>query len=246
MTLSPFINSGARRPPRRRVLRRLIRDVSSVLIISGVLLILDAAATLIWQEPVTAVIAMMRQGQVDKRYLSFTTAPLTLPERHALVTLHKPVDRIAFLARREQRQLHTGDAIGRIAIPRIGASYDVVQGDDDLSLQKGPGHYPETALPGLGRTVAIAGHRTTYLAPFRHIDALRPGDQIIVQMPYARFTYVVQFHRIVLPTALWVTRDVGYERLVLSACNPLYSAAQRIIVFARLRSAVATALHGAA
>ena len=54
-------------------------------------------------------------------------------------------------------------------------------------------------------------------------------------MPYARFTYVVQYHKIVLPTALWVTNNVGYERLVLSACNPLYSAAQRIIVFARLQ-----------
>jgi sortase A len=87
--------------------------------------------------------------------------------------------------------------------------------------------------------VAIAGHRTTYLAPFRHIDALRPGDRVVVQMPYGRFTYVVQYRRIVTPTALWVTRDVGYDRLVLSACNPLFSAAQRIIVFARLRGAVA-------
>ena len=238
--LSPFISSTGR-PPRRRVLRRLIRDVSSVLIISGALLILDAAVTLVWQEPVTAVIAKIRQGQVDRRYLSFATAPLTLPERHALVTLHKSTDRLAFLARREARQVRTGDAIGHIMIPRIGASYTIVQGDDDLSLQKGPGHYPDTAFPGLGRTVAIAGHRTTYLAPFRHIDALAPGDTIVVQMPYGRFTYVVQFHRIVLPTALWITHDVGYERLVLSACNPLYSAAQRIIVFARLRSAVPSA-----
>ena len=128
----------------------------------------------------------------------------------------------------------TGDAIGRITIPKIGASYDVVQGTDTSSLEKGPGHYPGTALPGLGQTVAIAGHRTTYLAPFRHIDALKPGDRIVLKMPYARFTYVVQYHRIVLPTALWVTNNVGYERLVLSACNPLYSAAQRIIVFAKL------------
>jgi sortase A len=111
-----------------------------------------------------------------------------------------------------------------------------VQGTDDLSLQKGPGHYPATAFPGLGATVAIAGHRTTYLAPFRHIDALRLGDRIVLEMPYARLVYVVQMHRIVLPTALWITRNVGYERLVLSACNPLYSAAQRIVVFARLRS----------
>ena len=86
----------------------------------------------------------------------------------------------------------------------------------------------------MGQTVPIAGHRTTYLAPFRHINELVAGDKIIVTMPYGRFTYVVQYQRIVLPTALWVTNNVGYERLVLSACNPLYSAAQRIIVFARL------------
>jgi sortase A len=124
-------------------------------------------------------------------------------------------------------------------IPRIGVSFEVVQGTDEGSLEKGPGHYPDTALPGLGETVAVAGHRTTYLAPFRHIDALRPGDRIVLSMPYGRFTYVVQYHRIVAPTALWVTRNVGYDRLVLSACNPLYSAAQRIIVFARLAGSVA-------
>ncbi len=83
--------------------------------------------------------------------------------------------------------------------------------------------------------MAIAGHRTTYLAPFRHIDALKSGDRISLKMPYGLFTYVVQYRKIVLPTALWVTKNVGYDRLVLSACNPLYSAAQRIIVFARLQ-----------
>ena len=114
-------------------------------------------------------------------------------------------------------------------------SFDVVQGTDASSLEKGPGHYPATALPGLAQTVAIAGHRTTYLAPFRHLDVLKPGDQVVLTMPYGRFTYVVQYHRIVVPTALWVTRNVGYDRLVLSACNPLYSAAQRIVVFARLQ-----------
>ena len=142
----------------------------------------------------------------------------------------------AYLARREQHQVATGDAIGHISIPRIGASYTVVQGTDTASLEKGPGHYPATAFPGLGQTVAIAGHRTTYLAPFRHIDELKPGDRITLKMPYGLFTYAVQFHRIVPPTALWVTHNVGYERLVLSACNPLYSAAQRIIIFAKLQS----------
>jgi sortase A len=217
-------------------LRRLVRDISSVLMIAGLLLVLDAGVTLVWQEPVTAVIGLIKRSEIDKRYLSFQTAPLTTVERHALVKLPGLDQRVAYLARREQHQVATGDAIGHITIPRIGASYDVVQGTDEASLEKGPGHYPATAFPGLGETVAIAGHRTTYLAPFRHLDALKPGDRIVLRMPYAVFTYAIQYRRIVLPTALWVTHDVGYERLVLSACNPLYSAAQRIIIFARMKS----------
>ncbi|MGZ4185379.1 MAG: class E sortase [Solirubrobacteraceae bacterium] len=215
-------------------MRRLIRDISSVLIISGLLLMLDAGVTLLWQEPVTAVIATIQRGEIDKRFLSLETTPLSPVDMHALVSVKTQKDRISYLARREARQVSTGDAVGRIVMPKIGASYDVVQGTDASSLEKGPGHYPSTPLPGLGQTVAIAGHRTTYLAPFRHIDELKPGDRIVLTMPYARFTYLVQYHRIVLPTALWVTNNVGYDRLVLSACNPLYSAAQRIIVFAKL------------
>jgi sortase A len=217
-------------------MRRLIRDISSVLMISGLLLVLDAGVTLVWQEPVTAVVALIKRSQIDRQYLSFRTTPLSHLDQRVLVSIKTVDRRISFLARREERQVATGDAVGRIVIAKIGASFDVVQGTDTSSLEKGPGHYPSTALPGLGQTVAIAGHRTTYLAPFRHIDALAPGDRIKLKMPYAEFTYVVQYHQIVLPTALWVTRDVGYDRLVLSACNPLYSAAQRIIVFARLEN----------
>ena len=223
-------------------MRRLLRDISSVLIISGLLLVLDAGVTLVWQEPVTAVIAMVKRSQIDKRFLSFQSAPLSQLDINALGSLRSMQARIRYLARREQRQVVTGAAIGRITISKIGASYDIVQGTDSASLEKGPGHYPATALPGLGQTMAIAGHRTTYLAPFRHIDALGQGDQILVKMPYARFTYVVQRRKIVLPTALWVLRNVGYDRLVLSACNPLYSAAQRIIVFARLQEVQPTVL----
>jgi sortase A len=219
-------------------MRRLIRDISSVLIISGVLLVLDAAVTLLWQEPVTAVIGTIQRSHIDKRFLSFRTTPLSPMDVHALVSVKTDDKRISYLARREEHQVTAGDAIGRIGISKIGANFDIVQGTDASSLEKGPGHYPATSLPGLGQTVAIAGHRTTYLAPFRRIDALTPGDRIVLTMPYARFTYVVQYHRVVLPTALWVTRNVGYDRLVLSACNPLYSAAQRIIVFAKLSQVV--------
>jgi sortase A len=217
-------------------MRRVIRDISSVLILSGLLLVLDAGVTLAWQEPVTAAIGLVLRSQVNQRYLSYQTAPLSVVDQHALVGLRSINGRIKYLARRELRQVSAGDGLGHLDIPKIGAGYTVVQGTDELSLEKGPGHYPATALPGMGLTVAIAGHRTTYLAPFRHIDALKPGDRILLKMPYGLFTYAVQFHRIVLPTALWVTRNVGYDRLVLSACNPLYSAAQRIIVFARLQS----------
>ena len=111
----------------------------------------------------------------------------------------------------------------------------MIQGTDTDSLIKGPGHYPHTSYPGQGGTVAIAGHRTTYLAPFRHIDSLHRGDKIIITMPYGRFTYVVQYQQTVLPTALWVENYKGYERLVLSACTPLFSASHRLIIFAKLQ-----------
>lgn len=220
---------------RRRSLRwRLLRDVSSVLVISGLLLLVDAGVTLLWQEPLTAVIGVIKRAEIDKRFLSYHTTPLSALDRRALALLDAIPHRIAYLAREEERQVPTGAALGRIAIPGIGASFTVVEGTDGASLERGPGHYPSTALPGMGRTVAIAGHRTTYLAPFRHLDALSRGSRIVLTMPYGRFVYAVQFTKIVSPTSWWVTRDVGYDRLVLSACNPLFSAAQRIVVFARL------------
>ncbi len=214
-------------------MRRVIRFLSSVTIILGASVLLDAAVTLVWQEPVTAVIAMIKRDQIDKRFLSYHTAPLSHADRRTLRKLGA-ARRVAFLARLEERELHTGDAAGRIMIPEIGVNFLFVQGTDESSLEKGPGHYPSTALPGLNETVAIAGHRTTYLAPFRHLDALHRGDRIVLRMPYGRFDYRVQYTRIVTPNAWWITHNVGYDRLVLSACNPLYSAAQRIVVFAKL------------
>jgi sortase A len=233
--MSTLLESPTVAQPSRRGFpwRRLVRDISSVLIISGLLLMIDAGATLIWQEPVTAVIALIKQSQIDERYLS--RQPLTPVDQRALQNLAGINQRVAYLARAEARRIATGAAIGKIEIAKIGANFDVVQGTDTASLEKGPGHYPQTAFPGLGQTVAIAGHRTTYLAPFRKINDLRPGDKIVLKMPYAQFTYSVQSTKIVVPTALWVIHNVGYDRLVLSACNPLYSAAQRIIVFARLQ-----------
>jgi sortase A len=217
-------------------MRRLIRDVSSVLILSGLLLIADAGATLVWQEPVTAAIGMVLRSEVNKSHLSYRTAPLSTTDTRALEGIQSLSARITYLARRERDQVKTGDAIGQIQIPRIGHTYNIIEGTDTRSLEAGPGHYPSTAFPGMGQTVAVAGHRTTYLAPFRFLNQLTAGDRIFVTMPYGKFTYVVQYQQIVQPTQTSVIDDVGYDRLVLSACTPLYSAAQRIIVFARLRS----------
>jgi sortase A len=214
--------------------RRLILDLSSVLILSGLLLVLDAVVTLAWQEPVTAAIGLVLRSEVNQRYLSYHTDPLRSADVQALASIRSLDERIAYLARVDLRRVTTGAAIGQIHM--LDQTYNVVQGTDTHSLEEGPGHYPSTALPGMGETVAIAGHRTTYLAPFRFLNELDAGDRIVVTMPYGRFTYVVQYQRIVVPTEWGITDNRGYDRLVLSACNPLYSASQRIVVFARLRS----------
>ena len=98
-------------------------------------------------------------------------------------------------------------------------------------------------VPGAPGTVGIAGHRTTYGAPFRHVDRMRPGDRIEVETAYATITYRVERLRIVPPSATWVVGRRNFDRLVLTACHPLYSAAKRIVVFARL---VRSDLRGAA
>jgi sortase A len=189
-------------------MRAVLRFVASVMMVSGVLLITDAAVTLLWQEPVSAFVAQREQAQLKE-------------------ALFDPPDRVV------RRRPLKGDAIARIEIPAIGVSDYVVEGTDTASLRKGPGHYPETPLPGDPGTAAIAGHRTTYGAPFRDIDDLRRGQRIVVDMPDGRFLYRVERTTIVDDSDRSVLEPVGYRRLLLSACHPLYSAAQRVIVFAR-------------
>jgi sortase A len=227
----------------------LLRGMSTVLIVAGVLLVADAVLTLVWQEPVSAFIANRDQDRLETRLKELERSLPSPLDQRALATLHGSRRRIAFLARALRRHAQDGQAMGRIRIPKIHASYVVVDGTAGADLRKGPGFYSQTPLPGLPGTVAIAGHRTTYLAPFRHIDELGEGDRIVLEMPYARFTYSVERHLIVDPTDTWVIHRVDHDRLVLSACNPLYSAAQRIIVFARLvrtepRGAAASGVRG--
>lgn len=215
-------------------LRVLLRFGASVLSVSGVLLLLDVALTVAWQEPVSMLIAMRHQGAADddvqREFASFASElpAATMSDgragRQALRTA----------AARYARRLREGRGIGRVSLSSLGRSFALMQGTDTDTLRKGPAHYSDTPLPGQGGTIGIAGHRTTYLAPFRSLNKLRRDDPIVVTMPYGRFTYRVRRTRIVSPEEVSVKRPVGYEQVILSACHPLYSAAQRIVVFARL------------
>jgi sortase A len=241
------MTTDVRERPRRRSApsfgRSGLRALSTVLIVAGVLMLGDAGLTLVWQEPVSAAYAKIVQGRLggDLKQLELQR-PSTI-DVAALQKLATERRRMAFLARRLRADAGRGAAVGRVRISRIGASFVLVNGTDTDALRKGPGIYDDVPFPGAPGTTAIAGHRTTYLAPFRNIDELERGDEVVVEMPYGRFTYEVEKTRIVAPTEVSVIHRVQYDRLVLSACHPLYSAAQRIVVFARL---VAAQARGAA
>ena len=216
------------------VLRTLMRQISTILILSGLMLLADVGLTLVWQEPVSKLYADWRQDALADDLENLNEPDLDPAEVEALERLPLDSDRAAFLARALKRRTEAGDPVGRIRIPEIGVSKVIVEGTDGGTLRKGPGHYPETPLPGVRGTVAIAGHRTTYGAPFNEVDKLEDRDEVVVEMPYGRFVYQVEREQIVEPSATWVTRRVRHDRLVLTACHPKYSAAQRIVIFARL------------
>lgn len=127
-----------------------------------------------------------------------------------------------------------GNPTARIRIPKIGVDKIVVEGVSLTDLKQGPGHFPGTPLPGQEGNAAIAGHRTTYGAPFNRIDELEPGDEIIVQTTQGSFTYLMQEQRIVSPGQVEVLEDKGDNRLTLTACHPKFSARERIVVVAQL------------
>lgn len=220
---------------------RATRIISTALITAGLVVFADVAATLAWKEPLSTLVASFDQREARDRAAELAERfrrddPPPPRDRQARMSEREVVELAARKARRFRSEyMRYGEAIGEISIPALGSRFAVLEGTDSSTLQRGPGHYPDTELPGEGKTAAIAGHRTTYGAPFRYIDQLKPGDEITLEMPYGHFTYEVTEQRIVWPSEYTVTQDLRYERLVLSACHPLYSAAQRLIVFGRLK-----------
>jgi sortase A len=205
---------------RTRAGSRSLRFLADVAMTGGLLLLIEAGVTLLWQEPLSALLASRAQADLEAE-LEESTRPSTDGD-------------LATLAARHRRQTGTGDPLGTIRIRSIDVSFTIVEGTDEGSLRKGPGHYVSTPLPGQPGTFGLAGHRTTYLAPFRDIDDLRRDDGIVIRMPYGRFEYTVEGSRSVDPSQVSVLRRVNHDRIVLTACHPLYSATERIVVHGRL------------
>jgi sortase A len=193
--------------------------------VTGVVVLVYAAIMVIAGDPLTAGYNAWQQRELERELAAVSLSP------------HAAAGGTAGAARAFAAGLEPGDPVGRLRIPGIGLDQVVVHGTGRSELAKGPGHYDQTPLPGVGRTAAIAGHRTTFGAPFRHLDALEPGDRIVLELPYASFRYVVVGDEIVAEDDWTILRERGFEALVLTACHPLYGSSHRWVVYARLEGA---------
>ena len=214
-------------------MRRLLRLLGLLLIVAGLGTLAWVVAVWQWQDPFTAAYTRWKQhglaSQYEERSRAFTVrlrvpAPSLAAERSA----------VAAAARRYRRDSGRGEALGRLTVPRLGLDgLVVVNGTDENSLKRGPGRDPRTFMPGQGQLVYVAGHRTTYGAPFARIDSVREGDRITFELPYATFEYRVTGRRIVEADELWVLRTRRREELVLQACHPRFFATHRYLAYAR-------------
>ncbi len=228
---------SAQRIARARLLLGRAMRVSAIAATTAATLIaVEIAITMAWQEPVSAVLASRAQATLDDEFVDLVADWRKRQEdrlvRHEEGRLNA-ADALAARAKRFRRGLELHGAVARIEIPGIGASFAVAEGADPEGLALGPAHVSGTPLPGEGGTVAISGHRTTYLAPFRDIDQIGPGDRIELKLPYGTAVYQFERSRVVEPSDPSVLANRGRERLVLTTCHPEYSDAQRFVVIAR-------------
>ena len=210
------------------------RILGLLLIVAGALTLTWVVVVWQWQDPFTAIYTHFQQNRLSHTYERRVQAYHPTPTRGK--DLAAVQVEIAAEARAYRRTLHTGDPVGRLQIGRIGLKMVVVQGTDHETLKKGPGHYEQSAVPGEGHLIYVAGHRTTYLAPFARINDIKVGDYITFSVPYATFTYRVQRHYVVPSDELSVLEDHGSEILRLQACHPRFFATHRYIVDAMLAS----------
>jgi sortase A len=215
--------------------RRPARLFGTLLIAAGFLTLAWVVVVWRWEDPFTAIQTYFSQKHLhasyDRRVATFR-ATLPPPAKDAAGAWHEA----EVAAKSYQRSLKTGGPVGRLRIGRLGLDIYVVQGTDHESLKKGPGHYIDSALPGQGKLIYVAGHRTTYLAPFAHINDIRNGDYMTLDVPYGTFEYRAVRHYVVAADDLAVLRNTGKEILRLQACHPRFFATHRYIVDAALVS----------
>jgi sortase A len=215
-------------------MRRLSRIAGTVLAVAGLGLLVWVLVVWRWQDPFTALYTHWKQHKLaqayDRRFSDYRPAQL----RQNGVSVSATTKAIAREARLYRIHSERGQAIGRIRVPRLHLNMILVNGTDHDSLTKGPGRDRRTYMPGEGQLVYIAGHRTTYLAPFAHIERLRSGDSVTLEVPYATFRYRVFRHRIVDANNLSVLSSHGRDVVELQACHPRFFASKRYIAYARL------------
>jgi sortase A len=214
--------------------RRALRITGTVLAGAGALMLIWVVIVWRWQDPFTALYTHWKQNQLAASYKRRFAAYAPSPRLRAETSLAAQMRVVAEEARRYRHESKRGQAIGRIIVHRLGLNMVLVNGTDDATLKKGPGRDLRTYMPGEGQLIYIAGHRTTYLAPFAHIDALRPGDLVTLEVPYGTFRYRVFRHRIVPSDDLAVLRSHGREVVALQACHPRFFATNRYIAYGRL------------
>lgn len=220
------------------MLRRVLGIVGRVLTATGVLVLLFVVYQL-WG---TSLVEARAQNALEDDFATVLAAPEPPPPESEPSPVATAPATTTSTSAPESLHPEEGSAVARLEIPAIGVDKIVVEGVSQPDLRRGPGHYPGTPLPGQAGNAAIAGHRTTYGAPFYRLDELEPGDVIRVTTRDGVFEYEVTGSEVVAPTRVDVLNDFGDDRLTLTTCNPRYSAAQRLIVTARLdRPPVATA-----
>jgi sortase A len=209
-----------------------MRRLGTVLVVVGLGILAWVAAVYVWKDPFTTVYTAYEQrrlaSSLERRFETFVA-----PRPTARRPQNPRSDDLSRAARRFRLSTAEGEAIGRLRIPRLGLDLVVVDGTSPEDLRRGPGRHRETAMPGEGELVYIAGHRTTYGAPFSEIDRLRSGDAVTLELPYGTVEYRVSAHRIVDDEDLSVLESRGREELVLQACHPRFFASQRYLVYAR-------------
>ncbi|MBA2461919.1 MAG: class E sortase [Actinobacteria bacterium] len=213
-------------------MRRLARTLGTLLIVAGLLMLGWVVTVWQWQDPFTAVIHEFDQRELSKSFERRVDL-VVRPTRRPAATAAEVRRGVGREARAWSRDSGRGAAIARLRIPRLGLNEIVVNGTDSETLKRGPGRYLGSGMPGEGELVYIAGHRTTYGAPFSHIDRLAKGDPVFLELPYGTLEYVVTGHRIVASNDLSVLRSRGYEQLALQACHPRFFATQRYIAYAK-------------